>query len=65
MARQLTHAGSTPRHLSLVALPDAVVSTLFGIFDVMKASALMGTSNAALGARAPFHIEIVGETVGP
>ena len=48
-----------------MALPDAVVSTLFGIFDVMNAFALMGMSNAGLGARAPFHIEIVGEAVGP
>ena len=30
------------RHVSLVALPDAVASTLFGIFDVMNASSLMG-----------------------
>jgi transcriptional regulator GlxA family with amidase domain len=65
MAKQPTSPGSNPRHVSLVALPDAVVSTLFGIFDVMNASALMGTSNAALGAGVPFRIEIVGETVGP
>jgi transcriptional regulator GlxA family with amidase domain len=49
-----------PRHVSLVALPDAVVSTLFGIFDVMNAPALMGQSS-----RRPFHVEIVGETAGP
>jgi transcriptional regulator GlxA family with amidase domain len=65
MAKQPTHPGSSPLHVSLVALPDAVVSTLFGIFDVMKAFALMGAPSAGLGARAPFHIEIVGETVGP
>jgi len=38
-----------------VALPDGVVSTLFGIFDVMNAHALMGV-------HAPFQIEVVGET---
>jgi transcriptional regulator GlxA family with amidase domain len=65
MATQWTHFGSNPRHVSLVALPDAVVSTLFGIFDVMNAFAVMGISNAGSGARAPFHIEIVGEQVGP
>lgn len=65
MAKQPTHSGSNPRHVSLVALPDAVVSTLFGIFDVMNAVALMSTSNAALGSRTPFHVEIVGETAGP
>ena len=55
--------GSRPRHISLVALPDAVVSTLAGIFDVMNGAALMGITQA--GAPAPFHIEIVGETPGP
>ena len=29
-------------HVSLLALPDAVVSTLAGIYDVMKAPALVG-----------------------
>ena len=64
MAKQSIQPGLSPCHVSLVALPDALVSTLFGIFDVMNAFALMGTSNATLGALAPFHIEIVGETVG-
>ena len=65
MAKRSTHIGSNPHHVSLVALPDATVSTLFGIFDVMNAFPLMGSSSAALGTRAPFHIEIVGETMGP
>jgi transcriptional regulator GlxA family with amidase domain len=54
--------GSNSRHVSLVAIPDVAVSTLFGIFDVMNAPALMRPSPA--GA-APFHIEIVGDSVGP
>jgi hypothetical protein len=33
--------GPTSHHVGLVALPDAVVSTLFGIFDVMKAFTIM------------------------
>jgi transcriptional regulator GlxA family with amidase domain len=53
------------RHISLVALPDAVVSTLYGIFDVMNAPTLMGLSSARSGARAGFDIEIVGEATGP
>jgi hypothetical protein len=65
MTRPSVHPGSDPRHVSLVALPDAVVSTLSGIFDVMNAFALMGLPNASAGARVPFHIEIVGEAVGP
>jgi transcriptional regulator GlxA family with amidase domain len=65
MAKQSTDVGSDLRHVSLVALPDAVVSTLYGIFDVMSALALMGMSNAGSGARAPFHVDIVGEAAGP
>jgi transcriptional regulator GlxA family with amidase domain len=65
MAKQSIRPGSNPRHVSLVALPDSVVSTLSGIFDVMNAFALMGVSNARAGARVPFQIEIVGEAAGP
>ena len=53
------------RHVSLVALPDAVVSTISGIFDVMNAFAVMGMSNGGDGTRPPFHVEIVGEAKGP
>ena len=49
MARPSTRSESSPRHVSLVALPDAVVSTLSGIFDVINAFALMRVSSA--GAR--------------
>jgi len=51
------------RHVSLLALPDAVVSTLAGIYDVMNARALMGPASEA--TRSPFQVEIVGEVVGP
>jgi transcriptional regulator GlxA family with amidase domain len=63
MAKPRTHAGASPLHVSLVALPDAVVSTLFGIFDVMNAFTLMRMSSE--GARLPFQVEIVGEAAGP
>lgn len=63
MTAQSAHAGSSPHHVSLVALPDAVVSTLAGIFDVMNGVTLMGMARP--GGPAPFHIEIVGEAVGP
>lgn len=58
-------SGSISRHVSLVALPDAVVSTLAGIYDVMNAFAFMEVSNAGAGARVPFRVEIVGEAAGP
>jgi len=56
-------ASQAGRHVALVALPDAVVSTLAGIYDVMNAPAFIGQSTA--GAQAPFQVEIVGESVGP
>jgi transcriptional regulator GlxA family with amidase domain len=65
MARQSVYAGTAPRHVSLVALPDAVVSTISGIFDVMNAFTMMDMPDGEDGASVPFHIEIVGEAVGP
>ena len=62
MARQPTRPGVVRRHVSVLAVPDATVSTLFGIFDVMSVFERMEPSPAA---RAPFHVEIVGEAVGP
>jgi len=53
---------SMTRHVSIVAVPDATVSTLFGIYDVMSVFERMDPPSA--GA-APFHVEIVGERVGP
>lgn len=65
MTRQSVYHGSDPRHVSLVALPDAGISTLSGIFDVMNVLGIIGTPGAAADARAPFQVEIVGEAVGP
>ncbi|HEX6362275.1 MAG TPA: helix-turn-helix domain-containing protein [Albitalea sp.] len=61
--RPAPDGGDAARHVALLALPDAVVSTLAGIYDVMKAPALAGLGNGP--ARAPFHVEIVGESLGP
>jgi transcriptional regulator GlxA family with amidase domain len=60
---QADRPGPEPIHVSLVALPDAVISTLSGIFDVLNAFALMDVPGAA--AAPPFRIEIVGEAAGP
>lgn len=57
-----TEGEPRPRHVSLVALPDAAVSTLFGIYDVLNAFPTMGLSTRA---DAPFRTEIVGEAAGP
>jgi transcriptional regulator GlxA family with amidase domain len=63
VVRERAQVGAAPRHVSLVAVPDAVVSTLFGIFDVINGLTLMGSPLS--GPQAPFQVEIVGETVGP
>src|SRR5262245_43494994 len=52
-----------PLQVSLVALPDAVVSTLAGIYDVMNGAALDSLSNP--DAQSPFRTQIVGEAKGP
>lgn len=63
MARQTTNASAQSLHVSLVAIPDAVVSTLAGIYDVMNGPAL--TRLMGPGTPAPFNAEIVGEKLGP
>lgn len=51
---------SAPLRVCLVALPDAVISTLAGIYDVMNGVSMMGIA----GAEQPFQVEIVGEEAG-
>jgi transcriptional regulator GlxA family with amidase domain len=50
--------------VSLVAIPEAVISTLSGIYDVMNAFAIMPPPERIPGERMPFRIEIVGEKTG-
>jgi transcriptional regulator GlxA family with amidase domain len=49
-----------PLHVSVVAIPEAAVSTLSGIFDVMNAMAILPGANSS-----PFHVEVVGLAPGP
>jgi transcriptional regulator GlxA family with amidase domain len=58
-------ASSRPQtlHVSLLAIPEAVVSTLSGVFDVMNAFAMLHPSGKAPQAP-PFHVEIVGLRTG-
>jgi transcriptional regulator GlxA family with amidase domain len=62
VATQMDAGRIGPRHVSLVALPDTAISTLFGIFDVLNSFCLPGLS---LAGAPPFHVEIVGEAAGP
>jgi transcriptional regulator GlxA family with amidase domain len=54
--------GPVGRHVAVLALPDVVLSTLAGIYDVMNAPALMNLSSAP--GHGPFQVEIVGEATG-
>lgn len=62
MTRLTNNPGSKSLQVALVALPDAVISTLAGIYDVMNGVSLIGSISP--GAEPPFRIEIVGERTG-
>lgn len=55
---------AVPFHVSLLALPEVAASTLFGIFDVLNACALVESCVQAGGSDPPFHVEIVGAEAG-
>lgn len=48
-----------PLHVSLVAIPDAVISTLSGIYDVLGSFRMFGRADPSLPEKPPFAIEIV------
>lgn len=60
MPHRAVAAGSAPLHVSILAIPEAVVSTLSGIFDVMNAFAILPPPGTAPGQAPPFRVEIVG-----
>ena len=65
MPRHAAPTGSDPLHVSLVAIPEATVSTLTGIFDVMNAFSMLSRLGDASFDRPPFRVEIVGLQPGP
>lgn len=65
MPRQTARTGTSPLHVSLIAIPDAAVSTLTGIFDVMNAFAILPPPAGAPPQAPPFRVEIVGLERGP
>ncbi|HEX6052468.1 MAG TPA: helix-turn-helix domain-containing protein [Gemmatimonadaceae bacterium] len=52
--------GPNRRHVSVVALPDGAVSTLFGVFDTMNGFARFVDADG----RSAFNVDIVSETAG-
>lgn len=66
MPRQTAQTTAGQLHVSLVAIPEAVVSTLSGIFDVMNAFAILPDLRDGGPKQPPlFKVEIVGTRTGP
>src|SRR3954469_23281753 len=55
---------SRPLRVSLLAFPDAVVSTLTGIYDVLSAFSMLAGMDEAIPDDPPFMVEIVGAEPG-
>jgi transcriptional regulator GlxA family with amidase domain len=51
-------------HVSLVAIPDAVISTLTGIYDVLGSFRMLAPTEPSIPDQPPFTIEIVGTQPG-
>ena len=54
-----------PLRVSLVALPDATVSSITGLFDVLNSFALLSGVDPAVPRDPPFKVEIVAVSKGP
>lgn len=53
-----------PIRVSLLAIPEAAISTLHGIYDVLGSFALLRGLDEAMPDSPPFEVEIVGATPG-
>ncbi len=53
-----------PLHVSLIAIPDAVISTLTGIYDVLESFRMLGRTDPSLPDKPPFKVDIVGTARG-
>jgi len=51
-------------HISLVSIPDVLMSPLVGMFDVLNCFELLGSFDRAVPSRNPFKVEIVAPTRG-
>jgi transcriptional regulator GlxA family with amidase domain len=57
-------AKTRPLHVSIVAIPDAAVSTLTGIYDVLGAFKMLSGFEPSLPTEPPFRVEIVSTRRG-
>jgi len=53
-----------PLRVSLLAIPDAMTFTLYGLYDVLNSFGLLSTHDYALPREAPFLVEIVAHSRG-
>ncbi len=53
-----------PLHVSLVAIPEAAMSTLIGIHDVLNAFGLLAGTDPAIPETPPFTVDIVSTKPG-
>ena len=56
--------GSRPVRVGIVAIPEAGLATLSGIFDVLNSLAWL-SGNEGIPADTPFQVEVLGEADGP
>lgn len=54
-----------PLQIAIVAIPDAVISTMTGIFDVLNSFGMLAGTDDVLPDRTPFDVRIVAETAAP
>ena len=54
-----------PTHVSLIAIPDAAISTLHGLYDVLGSFRMLKGLDDAIPETPPFDVEIVGAQPGP
>lgn len=57
-------AEAPPFHVSLVAIPDCVMSTLGGVYDTLSSFPAAAALDSSVPATPPFTVEIVGESDG-
>lgn len=60
----MTHAPK-PLHINIVAFPDAFISGMAGMFDVLNVFENIAGYDDAIPPVAPFTVQIVGETKEP
>jgi transcriptional regulator GlxA family with amidase domain len=53
-----------PLHVSLVAVPEAAMSTLVGIYDVLNAFGLLAKTDPSIPETPPFIVDIVSTAPG-